>query len=158
MIGVHLMSGAQPPPSVQMRTVQNGEIRFEHDSGGVRMNPRHKFRPQGIRVPGFDNIPFRFLRASDIGFLGERRMAVRCQHLPKGVQTSGNSEIRFIGQYFEISPMILRQAYSIVEESKRAMAGKPKAESDAIREETIRKIRELCEKSLSNFPTNRKNP
>ena len=48
--------------------------------------------------------------------------------------------------------MILRQAYYVVEEAKRAMAGKQKADADAIREETLRKIRELCE-SNSKSPT-----
>lgn len=39
--------------------------------------------------------------------------------------------------------MILRHAYSIVEEAKRAMAWQSKQVADAIREDTIRKIREL---------------
>lgn len=48
--------------------------------------------------------------------------------------------------------MILRAVYSIVEEAKRAMAGQSKQVADAIREETLRKIREICE-SNSKSPT-----
>lgn len=51
--------------------------------------------------------------------------------------------------------MLLRQAYSIVEEAKRAMAGQSKQVADAIREETLRKIRELCEYN-SKSPKNPK--
>ena len=53
--------------------------------------------------------------------------------------------------------MILRHAYSIVEEAKRAMAGQSKAVRDAIREETLRKIKKLCE-SNSKSQNPAKNP
>lgn len=51
--------------------------------------------------------------------------------------------------------MILRQAYDIVEEAKRAMAGKPKAEAERIRKEAVSKFREICE-SNSKSPTDAK--
>lgn len=45
--------------------------------------------------------------------------------------------------------MILRQAYLIAEEAKRAMAGKPKAEADAIRAKAIMEFMRILEANQS---------
>lgn len=105
---------------------------------------RADYRRAG-KVPVNRSQYLRYLREPNFRPRGEERGVNHTQSVSPGVQPAQRGKRKFL----EISPMILRHAYSIVEDAKRAMAGQSKQVADAIREETESKIKELIERSAS---------